>query len=329
MIIDIRKTQKRSTFCAFIDFHKAYDSIPRNLMWHKLQCYGVKGKIFQALKGIYTAVQAAVKVNGQLTEWFDVTLGLKQGCVISPFCFNMYLNDLIEDINSLGCGIQIGNQNISMLCYADDIVLMATKETDLQNMLTKLEVWCNLWRMSINVDKTKIVHFRPQRVQKSSFLFTCSGAPIEMVSKYKYLGLVLNDLLDYGMTAKVVAQAAHRALGVLIAKDRAYGGMPYKIFTKLYDTMVQPIISYGAAIWGQKSFGVINAVQQRAMKFFLGVPKRAPNAGVIGDMGWIDPNTRSWIAVGQQWCRLRNMEMDCLNKVIFNWGYNVVNRHIY
>ena len=75
------------------------------------------------------------------------------------------------------------------------------------------------------------------------------------------------------MTAKLVAQIASRALGLLIAKCKSAGGMPYDVFTKLYDSMVCPVISYGAAVWGNKTYPCINAVKNRVMRFFLGVGK--------------------------------------------------------
>ena len=64
--------------------------------------------------------------------------------------------------------------------------------------------------------------------------------------------------------------------------------------------LVQPIISYGASIWGQKSYSRINAVQNRAMKYFMGLPKSAPNAAAYGDTGWLDTEIRQWMDVGQQ-----------------------------
>jgi hypothetical protein len=214
------------------------------------------------------------------------------------------------------------------MCYADDIVLIAGREQDLQCMLDKLDELCQSWKMSVNEEKTNIIHFRTASTQQSRSTFTYGDKTIEMVTRYKYLGLVFNEHLNYQETAKMVSQAAHRALGVLIAKDKAYGGMPYNIFTKLYDSLVEPVISYGAAIWGLKSYGVIRSVQQRAMKYFLGLPKRAPNSAVLGDMGWLDVSTRLWISVGRQWCRLRNMETSRLNKMVFDWGYNVANRNV-
>ncbi len=65
---------------------------------------------------------------------------------------------------------------------------------------------------------------------------------------------MLNEYLDYDKIASHVAQAAHRALGLLIAKDRTQGGFTYDVFTKLYDSLVSSIIEYGAAVWGHRAY---------------------------------------------------------------------------
>ena len=104
--------------------------------------------------------------------------------------------------------------------------------------------------MTVNMDKSKVMHFRNPSRQKTQFKFICSNNELDSVDKYRYLGLILNDTLDYNVTAKYVAQSATRALGLLISKFKAMGGMPYEVFSKLYDTIVWPTIRYGAAIWG-------------------------------------------------------------------------------
>jgi len=81
-------------------------------------------------------------------------------------------------------------------------------------------------------------------------VFLCGDKQLEIVDKYTYLGLVLNEHLDFSFTAKTVAQSANRALGLLIAKCKIMGGLPYDAFTKLYDSVVWPIINYGAPVWG-------------------------------------------------------------------------------
>ena len=206
-----------------------------------------------------------------------------------------------------------------ILLYADDIVLLADNEKELQDMLDILNNWCVSKNMSVNATKSNAMHFRPNSISRTTFRFTCGQCDLQIIDKYKYLGLVLNEFLDFSMTAKLVAQSASRALGLLIAKCKSAGGMPYDVFTKLYDSMVWPVIAYGAAVWGDKTYSCINAVQNRAMRFFLGVGKYTSNAAVSGDMGWSQPALRQWKSVLLQWHRFVKMSNTGLNCRIFSW----------
>lgn len=71
--------------------------------------------------------------------------------------------------------------------------------------------------------------------------------------------------MDFSVTAKMVAQSASPALGLVIAQCKQIWGVPYNVYTKLYDSIVWPVIAYGAAIWGDTSFACIEAVQNRAI----------------------------------------------------------------
>ena len=117
--------------------------------------------------------------------------------------------------------------------------------------------------------------------------------------------------------SKTVAQSASRALGLLISKDKFFGGMPFECFTQCYNATVQAIIDYSAALWGTKSISSINAVQNRACRYFLGLGRYAPNAAINGDMGWPAPEHRQWMCVTRKWCRLANFDDSLLAKQIF------------
>ena len=318
-LIDTRKKLKQSTFCAFIDFKKAYDSIDRDILWKKLEHIGLSGYILNAVKSLYSSVSSCVRINGSCTDWFNVTTGLRQGCNLSPILFNMFINDLALKIKATGKGVKIGDDVIAILLYADDIVLVANDAQELQDMLNILNDWCLLNSVYVNSSKSNIVHFRPQSIDRTSFKFMCGRQILTVIDKYKYLGVMLNEFVDFSLTAKMVAQSASRALGLLIAKCKSIGGMPYDVFTKLYDSMVWPVISYGAAVWGDRSYACINAVQNRAMRFFLGTGKYTPNAAVSGDMGWQQPLSRQWKSVCLQWHRLTTMNNTRVNSKIFNW----------
>jgi hypothetical protein len=220
-------------------------------------------------------------------------------------------------MKNTGNGVTIDNELICILLYADDIVLIAANEADLQYMLNVLADWCSTNTMIVNPEKSNIVHFRPQSVGRSDCCFKCGDHFLKVVGQYTYLGLMLNEFLDFDLTAKSVAQSASRALGLLIAKAKQMGGMPYNVFNKLYDSTVWPVISYTASIWGTKSYTCINAVQNRAIRFFLGVGKYTPTAALYGETAWRPPHVKQWRSVSQQWHRLCTMDTNRLNYKIF------------
>ena len=97
--------------------------------------------MYNAIKSLYCCALSFIRVNGLKTYWFDVTTRLRQGCCLSRLLFNIFINDLSLKINSLGLGINIGNnETLSLLMYADDIVLLAESENDLQQMLNSLSI---------------------------------------------------------------------------------------------------------------------------------------------------------------------------------------------
>ena len=167
-----------------------------------------------------------------------------------------------------------------------------------------------------------MVHFRLPSVRRTSFPFTCCSKPVECTDRYKYLGLALNEFLDYSITAKYAAQSASRALGLLISKFKMLGCMPFHVYSRLYDAMVWSVIDYGSPIWGTREYTCINAIQNRAGRFFLGVGKYTPNVRVNGDIGWSSPITRQWKSVLKHWLRMNSMDVSRINRLIFIWDFN-------
>ena len=113
----------------------------------------------------------------------------------------MFIDDLVRKLKEKGLGVSCGNNcNVTSLLYADDIVVTATSEQNLQSLIDTVSEWCDDWKMKLNTSKTKIIHFRRNLKNKprSSFHFE----NIEYVSQYKYLGLVLNEHLDWAPALK-------------------------------------------------------------------------------------------------------------------------------
>ena len=112
--------------------------------------------MLRAVQSLYKSVSSCVRINGLMTDWFDVNVGLCQGCPLSPLLFNCFINDLALKIKAVGVGVSIDNDvRVCIRMYADDIVLIGENERDLQNMLNELSVWCEANHMQTNSTKIK------------------------------------------------------------------------------------------------------------------------------------------------------------------------------
>jgi len=114
--------------------------------------------LIDLLAKLYRKQLAKVKVAGILSEWFPVKKGARQGCVLSPYLFNI-LTEMVmrETRNGFQGGLQIGGQMITNLCYADDIILLATSEAELQELADRLDRVSCRYGLLVHIDKTKIM----------------------------------------------------------------------------------------------------------------------------------------------------------------------------
>ena len=319
-VIRNRKKNRLPTYVAFVDYEKAFDRIDHRLLFFQLMKMGFGGKILQAIKSIYSDGKAQINLNGHLTEPFEVSCGVRQGDILSPTLFNFFINGLSQTLNDSGFGVKLNEDiTIAALLYADDLAIIAETEHDLQQQLLILEHWCKKWRMRVNTKKTKIVHFRVKSQAKTDFGFIFNNEVVECVEKYKYLGIYLDEHLDFRSTATILANSATRALGALFSKFRKNKGIGFSTFSTLFHSGIAPILDYASAIWGFQQYSQIDSVQNKALRFFLGVHRFATTAAVIGDTGWIDCNTRRKINLLRFWNRMLRCSDDRLTKKIFLW----------
>lgn len=322
-VIENRMCQKKDTFACFVDFKKAFDCVNRDLLWDKLSVrFGLFGNFLTALQALYADVRCVVDVNQAFTDWFTVNNGVKQGCILSPTLFAMFIDDLVSEINSKQAGVECQTCSISALLYADDVVLLAPSAGNLQCLIDVVAGWCAKWEMNINTTKTNIVHFRRRLRSKprSSVTFTFQDYEILYTSQYKYLGLLLHEHLDWNVSVEGIIHKANRALALLNHRMRATGGFHFETYTLLFTQLVQPIIMTNACIWGHKVLPKIMSIQHRALRCFLGVNKTCPLAGLFGETGWIPFKAYIDFSILRFWYRVKSMEGNRLTHKIYVWS---------
>jgi hypothetical protein len=102
----------------------------------------------------------------------------------------LYINDLAQELNALNLGIHLDEGlDVSILLYADDLALLSDNAENLQQMAKIVKSWCTKWRMSVNMSKTKIVHYRKKSVDRSTFVVKLGNTVVDYCSEYKYLGV--------------------------------------------------------------------------------------------------------------------------------------------
>ena len=330
-ILRNRKSMNLSTFLAFIDFQKAFDSVDRHLLLFKLSKIGISGNFYGAISAMYANPRARIILNEHETNYFDCPIGVKQGDCISATLFAIFINDLGEEIKNSGVGLKLNmnaenlDQNIlvNILMYADDLILLSENEADMQFLLHLVEIWCKKWRLEVNLSKTNIMHVRNPRRCRSIFMFIFNNRRVDYCSTYKYLGVTLNEFLNFNFTANSQSESAGRALGAIITKTIKNGGLPYQIYTTLFDSCCTSITDYGAEIWGFERREGTMKIHLRAARSFLGLPKNATSVGILAEINWLEPVYRTQLRMVRQFFRVQKLSEEKLPKLIMLWDKNV------
>ena len=152
-----REFQKNIYFC-FIDYAKAFDCVDHNPLWKILKEMGIPDHLICLLRNLYASQEARVRTGHGTTDWFQIGKGVCQGCILSPYLFNLYAEYIMRNagLEETQAGIKIARRN-NNLRYADDTTLMAESEEELKSLLMKVKNESEKVGLKVNIQKTKIM----------------------------------------------------------------------------------------------------------------------------------------------------------------------------
>ena len=160
------------------------------------------------IRFMYSCTKSFVKACNNQSEPFVCNLGVRQGECLSPFLFAMYINDLDDEIIHKGVGgVDIGMLKLFILLHADDIVLLAENELDMQNYLDALYEYSMKWRLCVNIEKTKVMIFHKGGRLSNNLEFKYGKYPIEIVRRFSYLCVFTTGGSFTDMQITLVGQA--------------------------------------------------------------------------------------------------------------------------
>lgn len=228
----------------------------RSYLWTKLFNTNVNGKIFDVIRSLYCHTKSCVRVGNMDSDYFPCNVGMRQGENLSPLLFSIYLNDLKDFMSSTFSGLPYISDKVSQeigmcfnlycLLYADDTIVLAENELQLQRALDAVYEYCNKWALQVNTDKTKVVIFSKGKVRRfKTFMF--GDNTIDVVDDYVYLGTTFNyNCLFHKAKNKQIA-LVKRASYSLLQKIIKHC-LPFDICLDLYDKFIIPIMLYGCEV---------------------------------------------------------------------------------
>ena len=156
--------------------------------------------VLRLLCNMYLNHMTLVEYNGFKSAAFKVLNGVKQGGIISPIMFCVYIDDLLLSLKSSGVGCYMGNFFVGALAYADDIVLLAPSANAMRRMLLCCDSYASDYNIIFNASKSKCIHFSPKghnrKVLGGIPIFSVCSQPIEMVKQWSHLGHIISHDMD-------------------------------------------------------------------------------------------------------------------------------------
>lgn len=290
----VHQTKQGKIFGCFIDFKKAFDSVWHNGLFLKLIQSGIGGKTYDIIKDIYNGNKCCVKINDRRTDYFSQNRGVRQGCSLSPTLFNIYINELASALEKSPCpGLTLEGREIKCLLYADDLLLLSPHEEGLHQSLSLLEDYSRDWALPINMEKSKIIIFQKKpRLTDKKYSFAIGGTLLNHVTCYNYLGLTISASGQFDLAIKHLTDKARRAY-YTIRKSLFKFNPPIKLWLKIFDSIIKPILLYGCEIWGPKFKLNYTSWDKRPTEMFhlefckniLGLDRNAPSLGCRAELG--------------------------------------------
>ena len=240
--------EKGKKLCAvLVDLEKAYDKVCREELWEALRRYGVSGGLLRVIKSMYQASEACVRVDGEMSEWFEVKQGVRQGCPLSPWLFNIFLDMVVREARTnFHGGVKLDTCQVQVLLFADDTVLVTEREEDLQHNIRALQTAVKEHKLAVNWTKTNTMAIGREI---TGCKVEVDGHNVENVSEAVYLGVKFSE--DGRMEGELERRIGigMSTVGAMKAKVFENRGLSWKAKMQVYNAMVVPMMTYGCESW--------------------------------------------------------------------------------
>jgi hypothetical protein len=258
---------KQNMYTCYVDFEQAFDMARRmEGMVTRAEQKGIHGPFLDALKRSMDNLYLSVHVDGCVGERFRTYRGTKRGSELRPLLFGLFIEQLHELITMQlpgAAGPVVGDIRVPDIIYADDVKLLAVQDAAaLQQLLDMLHLFCHIFDVEVDLKphKTCIVIYRaPGTRLLEELKWYYNGQEVHMSATYVDLGTIHHATNGIKPACDTLASSGGKAMHALLSQCRQHHIAQPDLKLRLFDILVEPVLSYGCQIWGPEMFaGIFN-----------------------------------------------------------------------
>ena len=233
-----------NVFVSFLDCSKAFDRISHYGLFLKMMDRCIPLCLLTLIIVWHLNMTCKVKWGDTYSDEFDIPSGTKQGGIISPNLFSLYINDIVTILRRQGIGCHFIEKFVACILFADDMALLAPSRRALQKMINLCSEFCQRYCLSFNAKKSKVLVFGKTSSDTLVPLTLC-GSNIDYVDEWKYLGTTIKSGRNLGFSARPDIASFFRACNSII--HSLPGAHEHILVSLLYSNCV-PILTYACAV---------------------------------------------------------------------------------
>ena len=248
----------------YLDFRKAFDSVPHQELLYKLWQMGITGPLWSWFKCYLSSRSHYVCIDGINSSSLPVRSGVPQGSILGPLLFLIYINDLPNVITNTACYV-----------FADDIKFIKSiscfnDHLQFQQDIISVETWCQTWKLPLNFSKCNSLRFTLAQHQSDDFKYTLNNELVQLAQSQRDLGIITTVNLTWADHYNHVCSKAYRSLNLI--RRTISTNSPVNLKKQLYISLVRSHLCYCSQIWRPnliKDITNIERIQRKATKFIL------------------------------------------------------------
>jgi hypothetical protein len=248
--------ENKSVDAIYLDFRKAFDTVPHARLLYKLHHLGIRGHLLTWIRGFLTGRRQRVVLRNGISSWRNVTSGVPQGSILGPILFLLFVNDIPSSISS----------SVAKM-FADDTKVYSQIESiadcdNLQCDLNALSAWSKLWLLEFNADKCVVLRIKAA----VKYHYSLNGVYLQEVVNQKDLGITVCNNLSPTTHVQDIVKRAQRKIAMF---RRCFTGLDEAKVTILYQSLVRPALEYASTAWSpllKKDIDAIEKVQKKCLR---------------------------------------------------------------